>query len=238
MELIDFAQDYSELAPGEQALFQESIRRLLAEGIIWRDENKDQRIYAFLQRHRDLVEAYLAVAGWELHFNELLGVFRSQHRDGAHRRRLNRDITVWLLLLRLMYAEKRERMEVITTPNPVVAMSEIILRYTSYFPGQAVRKKTSLQEALRTLASLKLVRLHRMSSSDPSIELLPTLEEIVPANAIAEIAARLEQFEHRETDGHNGHAPEEPQEEKNEPIVRTEETGRIEETGKTEEEVD
>jgi hypothetical protein len=231
MELIDFAQDYSELAPGEQALFQESIRRLLSDGIIWRDDAKDQRVYSFLQRHRDLVEAYIAVAGWELHFNELLSIFRVQHRDGAHKRRLNRDTTVWLLLLRLLYAEKRERMEVITTPNPVVSMSEIILRYTSYFPGQAVRKKTSLQEALRALASMKLVRLHRMSSSDPSIELLPTLEEVVPANAIAEVAARLEQFARRELDGHNGHETVLKDGEKTEEISQTEEVGTKEEEG-------
>ncbi len=231
MELIDFAQDYTELAPGEQALFQESIRRLLSEGIIWREEAKDQRAYAFLQRHRDLIEAYLAVAGWELHFNELLGIFRAQHRDGAHRRRLNRDTTVWLLLLRLLYAEKRERMEVITTPNPVVAMSEIILRYTSYFPGQAVRKKTSLQEALRALASMKLVRLHRMSSSDPSVELLPTLEEIVPANAIADAAARLEQFARREADGQNGHEPTLTEGEKKQETAKTEDVGTKEEEG-------
>jgi hypothetical protein len=231
MELIDFAQDYTELAPGEQALFQDSIRRLLSDGIIWRDDTKDQRVYSFLQRHRDLVEAYIAVAGWELHFNELLGIFRVQHRDGAHRRRLNRDTTIWLLLLRLLYAEKRERMEVITTPNPVVAMSEIILRYTSYFPGQAVRKKTSLQEALRALANMKLVRLHRMSSSDPSVELLPTLEEVVPANAIAEVAARLEQFARREPDGHNGHEAVLKEGEKTEEMGKTEEVGTQEEEG-------
>jgi hypothetical protein len=231
MELIDFAQDYGDLAPGEQALFQESVRRLLSEGIIWREEAKDQRVYAFLQRHRDLIEGYLAVAGWELHFNELLGIFRIQHRDGAHRRRLNRDTTVWLILLRLLYAEKRERMEVITTPNPVVAMSEIILRYTSYFPGQAVRKKTSLQDALRALASTKLVRLHRMSSSDPSVELLPTLEEILPANAIAEVAARLEQFARREPEGHNGHEPALTEGEKMQEMGKTEEVGTNEEEG-------
>ncbi len=194
MELLDFAQEYSELSSGEQALFAESVRRLLSDGIIWREEEKDRRAYAFLQRHRDLVESYLAVAGWELHYNELLGIFRVQHRDGSHRRRLNRDTTVWLLLLRLVYAEKRERMEVMTTPNPVVNMSDIIQRYTAYFPGQVVRKKSSLLEALRALAGMKLVRVHRLSSADPTVELLPTLEEVIPANAIADVAARLQEF--------------------------------------------
>ncbi len=211
MELVDFAQDYSELTGGEQALFAESARRLLSDGLIWREEEKDRRAYAFLQRHRDLIEAYLAVVGWELHYNELLGIFRVQHRDGAHRRRLNRDTTVWLLLLRLIYAEKRERMEVTATPNPVVALSDIIQRYTAYFPGQVVRKKSSLLEALRALAGMKLVRVHRLSSADPSVELLPTLEEVVPANAIAEVAARLQEFTHPEENEQESQVKEERQ---------------------------
>lgn len=202
MQLTDFAQDYSELQPSEQALFAESVRRLLAEGIIWREEEKDRRVYSYLQRYRDLVEAYLAVAGWELLYNELLGIFRVRHRDGAHRRRLSRDTSIWLLLLRLLYAEKREQMQVMMTPNPVTQVSEIIQRYTTYFPGQVVRKKTSLQDSLRALSAMKLVRLHHMSSADPSVELLPTLEEVVPANAVEEVAARLEEFTRPESDGH------------------------------------
>ncbi len=212
MQLTDFAQDFSELEASEQALFAESVRRLLAEGIIWREEDKDRRVYNYLQRYRDFVEAYLSVAGWELLYNELLGIFRVRHREGAHRRRLSRDTSIWLLL-RLLYAEKREHMQAITTPNPVTQVSEIIQRYTAYFPGQAVRKKTSLRESLRALSVMKLVHLHHMSTADPSVELLPTLEEVVPANAIAEVAARLEEYHRLPSDGHENEPEPEREEE-------------------------
>lgn len=205
MPLVEFATEYAQLSAGEQALFGEAVRRLLAEGLIWRGDAGDTRTYAFLQRRRDLVAEYLQVAGWELRHDERAQVFQSVHRDGAHRRRLSRDTTVWLLLLRLIYAEKRERVELSLTRYPTVTVGEVAQRYAEFFPGQAVRKKTSLDEALRTLQSLKIIRaggggVLRAVNNDQLIELLPTLEVVVPATAIAEIAARLGEYQRERDD--------------------------------------
>lgn len=199
MTLTDFAHEYAQLSAGEQALFAETTRRLLAEGLLWRGHEDDARNYAFLQRRRDLVAEYLQVAGWELRHDERAQVFQVVHHDGAHRRRLNRDTTIWLLLLRLIYAEKRERVELILTRYPTVTVADLAQRYAEFFPGQAVRKKTSLDEALRTLQTLKLVRaggggVLRAANHDQLIELLPTLEVVVPATAIAELTERLGEY--------------------------------------------
>jgi hypothetical protein len=199
MPLAEFANEYAQLSAGEQALFAEATRRLLAEGLIWRGDEGDTRAYSFLLRRRDLVAEYLQVAGWELRHDERAHVFQVAHRDGAHRRRLSRDTTVWLLLLRLIYAEKRERVELSLTRYPTVTVGDVAQRYAEFFSGQAVRKKTSLDDALRTLQTLKLVRaggggVLRASNNDQVIELLPTLEVVVPATAIADLAARLGEY--------------------------------------------
>jgi hypothetical protein len=201
MPLTTFTREYEELSPNEQAQFAEAVRRLLAEGIIWREEEGDRRVYNFLVRRRELVADYLQVAGWELRHDERVAVFHVVHREGAHRRRLSRDTTVWLLLLRLIYAEQRESLKVTLTRHPVATIAEVAARYAEFFPGKAVRKKTSLEEALRTLQHLKLIRpaggagvLHA-SNSEQMIELLPTLEIVVPAGEISAVAARLREYE-------------------------------------------
>lgn len=198
MSLLHFAQAYTELASNEQMQFADAIRRLLADGLIWREEESDRHTYNFLVRRRDLVADYLQIAGWELRHHETIGVFQVVHRDGAHRRHLNRETTIWLLLVRLIDAELREKMTVTPTRYPAVTQSEIVQRYAEFFPGQTIRKKSSLEEALRTLASLKLVRVHRASTSEPTVELLPTLQVVVPANDIAELAERLAQYNREE----------------------------------------
>jgi DNA-binding HxlR family transcriptional regulator len=200
MSLNDFAEAYSELASGEQQQLSDAVRRLLSEGLIWREDEHDRPVYNFLVRRRELVAAYLSVAGWELRYDERIAVFQVVHREGAHRRRLNRDTTIWLLLLRLIYAEKRERVEVSLTRYPTISIEELYQRYTEFLPGQAVKKKTSLDAALRTLQSLKLIRAGgggtlRASEGEKLLELLPTLEVVVPGGAISEIAERLQEYD-------------------------------------------
>jgi hypothetical protein len=76
---------------------------------------------------------------------------------------------------------------------------------TSSASSSAVKRtaaclKTSLDAALRTLQSLKLIRAGgggtlRAGDSDRLIELLPTLEVVVPGSAISEIAERLAEYD-------------------------------------------
>lgn len=200
MNLSDFAEDYSQLSSGEQQQFSDAVRRLLSDGLIWREDEQDRPVYNFLVRRRELVAAYLTVAGWDLRYDERIAVFQVVHRQGAHRRRLNRDTTIWLLLLRLVYAEKRERVEVSLTRHLTISIEDLYQRYTEFLPGQAVKKKTSLEAALRTLQSLKLIRpggggTLRASDGDKLIELLPTLEVVVPGGAMSELAERLQEYD-------------------------------------------
>lgn len=199
MSLETFAAAYNQLTPGEQSQFAEAVRHLLSDGIIWRGEERDRRTYHFLQRYQDLVTDYLRVGGWELRHHERANIFHVVHRDGSHRVRLSRDTTMWVLLVRMIYAERRESIEVSLTRYPTITIAELYRRYTEFFPGQAVRKKTSLEEALRMMQSFKLIRAGeggrlQMGNGEAVIELLPALEIVMPAYSIAQITERLAEY--------------------------------------------
>ena len=205
MSLDRFAQEYSQLASGEQAQFAEALRRLLADGFLWREDERDRRLYLYVARRRELLADYLSVAGWELRYHERQSIFQVVHPEGAHRHRLSRKTTEWLLLLRLLYAEQRERLAATLTRYPVVSVSEVYQRYIEFFPGQRVREKTSLDDALRALQSLRLIRAAndgalRAANGDQLVELLPALEVIVPAQEIAAIAERLHEYQRPSAD--------------------------------------
>ena len=191
----NFVEAYAQLAPNEQTQFADAVRRLMADGLIWREDENDRRIYNWLVRQRDLVSDYLRVAGWELRHDESAAIYQVVHREGAHRRRLNRDTTIWLLILRLLSAEMREKMIVMPTRYPIVSREQVVERYNSFFPGELRRKKSSLDEALRTFATLKLIRKRRGTSGEESIELLPALEVMVPTNNIAQVADKLQTYQ-------------------------------------------
>ena len=200
MSLGAFAQGYDALPAPEQAQLEDAIRRLLADGFVWRDDVASRRAYAMLLRHSELVSAYLRIAGWVLRHDEQISAFHVAHRDGLHRRRLDRNETIWLLLARLMAAEQHESPRVRQTLYPTVTVDELARRYLELFPGQVPRIKTSMEQGLHTLQTLKLIRAAeggaiRMKHVDQVVELLPTLELIVPAGEIAALNERLRAFD-------------------------------------------
>jgi hypothetical protein len=205
MNLTQLGQTYEALPPGEQALFAETVRRLLSDGFLWRDDETDRRAYNFLTRRSELVAAYLEVAGWKLRYDEDTRIYTLAHVEGAHRRRFGRKTTIWLLVLRLIYAEKRERPEATLTRYPTISVGDVIERYAAFFPNQRVREKTSLDEALRALQAARLIRpggggALRASQPEKFIELLPALEVIIPPQEIVTLAARLQEYGHPSAD--------------------------------------
>jgi hypothetical protein len=217
MSLMRVAQEFEQLGPGEQTTFNETVKRLLADGLIWREDEDDRKAYNFLARRGDLVRDYLFVCGWRLEFYEPAKIYHVAHADGAHRRRLNKELTVWLLIARLLYAEKREKPEATLTRSPVVRIGDMADRYASFFPGQHLRKKTSLTEALRTLQSMKLIAAVergglRADDPDKLIELRPALEVVLPAAEVAALGEKLRQYLQPGEDG-DGITPGESEEE-------------------------
>jgi len=193
-----FADEYAALSPNEQAQFAEAVRVLLAEGLIWREDGGKRHVYSFLNRHTELVKGYLSMAGWQLLHHEHSQTFQVIHRDGYHRKRLSLDTTIWLLLLRTLYAEQQESMATRLTRYPAVTIGDIIQRY-SELPHARKRKKSSLEEALRQLQQLTLIRAAnggslRASHPEQVIELLPTLEVVVAAGSVQQVAEQLSEY--------------------------------------------
>lgn len=190
MSVEKIVEHYQELSNSEQDLFRDSLRLLMSEGLIYRGISEHARSYSFLRRRETLVKDYLALAGWELRFAERQETFHLQHLTGAHREKLDLGTTKWLLLLRLLYAEAREGRSLELTRNPSVTSQDLVHRYAEYFPNE--RFKTAMNDALKTLQGWNLVRRH---SLEDVLELLPTLEVIVPASSLEVATNKLRELQ-------------------------------------------
>jgi len=200
MSWTDFGNKLDALNSSEQAAFTDTLRRLLAQSWVWRDDDDDRRAYHFLSRYEDLVRQYLGLAGWELHHAEALRLYHVRSAEAAHRRRLNKGLTLWLLIARLIYQEQREQHRTTLTPWPLIKVSDLYDRYRSYFPGRPVRVKGEFTDALRELRALRLIRTPeggaaRADTPDKLIELLPALEIVVSAGSLAELGALIEKYQ-------------------------------------------
>lgn len=193
-----FAADYQQLATAEQEQFADAIQILLRDGIIWRDHPHDQRVYAFLAKRRGLISSYLRVGGWDLHHHPSLAIFQVVHRDHAHRRILTIEATIWLLLLRLIYTEKRLDRTPLLTTYPTISLFELRQRHHAVLPERPI-STPQFTAAMITLIEIKTVRpadgaLFSPSDDDQLLELLPPLEVIVPDHEIATLAEQLHTY--------------------------------------------
>lgn len=211
MHWTDFGTQLDALNSTEQALFTETVRRLLAQSWVWRDADDDRRSYNFLARHEALCRQYLSLAGWELHHADTLRIFHLRATDHTHRRRLSKGVTLWLLVTRLIYQEQREQNRTSLHALPLIKVSDLYDRYRSYFPGQVVRVKGEFTDALGELRALQLIRVPeggapRADTPDKLLELLPTLEIILNANTLAELTALIQQYQKDAGDAREGEA--------------------------------
>jgi uncharacterized protein DUF4194 len=200
MTWTEFGNRLDGLNSSEQAQFSESLRRLLANGWIWQEDEEDRHFYHFVTRHVELLQQYLQLSGWELLHVESLHLYHLRQTDGLHRRRLSKATTLWLLIVRLIYQEQREQRRTTLTALPLVKVSDLYDRYLSYFPNQRVRVKGEFAEALRELRAYRLVRAPeggalRPDTPDKLIELLPALEIILPAATLSELAALVKEYQ-------------------------------------------
>ncbi len=207
MDPAQFIEAYSALTPGEQGQFEVALSALLGTGILWREDERSRAHYSFVYRHQDLVRAYLAPVGWQFLHHEHSMVFQVVHREGAHRKKFTTDMTLWLLLLRLLYAEQQEAMTPRLTRYPVVSMGEIVRRY-SELPGTPKRRKVSLEEALRHFQRYHLIRAAdgrgiQVANKEQLLELLPPLEVIIPAQQAEAVAERLRAYTERSKDSYD-----------------------------------
>ncbi len=163
-----------------------AIDQLLAEGLLWRGREADQRAYNTLTRWREVAAAQLHAKGWVLIHHEPLQTFQAVHRKGKHKRHLSRNTTLCLLVLRLLRAETPPGL----TQHPVISLSALSARCSD------AGFQPDLGTALPELAALKLIRAAgtgplRPTQPEQLIELLPALNIAVPSSAVEALAQSL-----------------------------------------------
>lgn len=177
-----FEQRFEKLTSKEQDEFVYIANRLLAENYLLRDvySNKEKAMkiqydYRFIERHKELFVDYFRYSGWDLNVDGKYGVAWMINRYDLNRATLNKATTIFLLTLRLIYDEQREKLtmkrEVLTSTYDVVGKLMSI---------GAVKKKPSdkdITDALRMLERYNIVTKLDGKWSDPDTQLIiyPTI---------------------------------------------------------------
>ena len=132
-----FNEDFVKMPPSEQNEFASVVNTLLLRGFVVRDIfdpreklMRTNETYRYIERHFDLIADYLKFSGWNLERDAILGVVALSNFYTENRIRLDRETSLVLFALRLIYEhEKNESNSAnqaiyITTPGLIKTMSD------------------------------------------------------------------------------------------------------------------
>lgn len=179
--------DIARLSDTERERLRVALNLLFTESFLVRGIEHHATSYRFVTSNFDLVEKYLAVAGWGLRRDEMLGVIAFQGPPSA-RLALSKDESLLLLVLRLLFEEKAGELSL--HGERTVRQQDILEKYRML--ADATWKKTRYLAMLRRFQVLRLIRIVG-NESDPeaTIVLHPSIPFALDGMAVDEAAVRL-----------------------------------------------
>ncbi|GHU74595.1 hypothetical protein FACS189450_15240 [Spirochaetia bacterium] len=178
----------TELNNDEFDLFKAALRTLLTKTFIIRGIDREAELYDFTMRNTALFDSWFSCMDAGIIRDESLGVI-SFRGFGDTRLRLTREETCALLVMRLLYEEKR--VELSLSAFPTVTVFDFVQKYNAMVDGEI--KKTRIVELLSRLQVCKLIDIASPDISDMEgmIILYPSLAISVDRDSIDEMLAML-----------------------------------------------
>jgi len=197
-----FEEEFIKIPNADQREFSSVINCLLLKSFIVRDvfdpKEKIMRInsdYRFIERYFPLIEDYLKYSGWHIEKDDLSGVISLTNEYEDNRTRLDRETSLLLFALRLIYEDEKKGGSqtnaaiYITTPGLLKAL----LEHGITIPGKKLTGK-QIARALRFFASHNIIS--KVSGSydegNVSFYILPSIIYALDNNKIVAMSEALD----------------------------------------------
>ncbi len=137
---------YEEMLQKDKSEFSPICNRLLSNCFLCRKDAGTKSEYYFVLRFRDVFEHYLDILGCHLEINEEYGVIQLVNRENTNHLNLKLYESIILLILRVLYDEKKRELSL---TDVVINTGDIQERFLSLKIREKQIDKTVLNNALR-----------------------------------------------------------------------------------------
>lgn len=186
---------YEQLSAREREDFARIANRLLTATFLVKRQESSRKDYYFVERNEALFAGYLRMVSWDLIIDRAYGVVQATNKQGAGRLQLRLMESVLLLLLRLLYEERRKELSL--TDEVVCQVQDIHDKaLTLRIRERGVVEKKHLQGAFALFRRYSLVELIDDDVTDPRcrLKLLPSILFAVRLEGLQELTDRLETY--------------------------------------------
>jgi hypothetical protein len=192
---VNWVQQYEQLNQTEREDFARIVNRLLTGTFLVKNHEGSRRDYYFVERNQEVIAGYLGLIRWELIVDRPYGVVQVINRQGGSRLPLRMMESILLLLLRLLYEEKRRELTI--TDDVVCQVQELHDKaLTLRIREKGVIEKRHLRDAFALFRRYSLVELIDEDITDPRcrFKLFPSILFAIRLDGLQELHQRLEAY--------------------------------------------
>ncbi len=181
------------LSQKDQEQFRRVCGKLLSSCFICKRNENTKSDYYFIMRLREQMEEYLGVLGLSLEISEQYGVIQLVSREGLGHANLKLADSIILLILRILYDEKKRELSL---TDVVVNVGDIQEKYLSMKVRDKQIDKTTMNNALRTLKRYNLVNLldRDMTQEDGRILIYDSILMAVRVEDIQKVSELIDKY--------------------------------------------
>lgn len=199
--MSNFTELYEQLTDKEKQQFSDTVNLMLGKTHLVYEREEDRRHYRFVEKNLELFTAYLEMARWSLHLQKQYGVIQLYNMEERNRYNFNLQETIFLVILRLLYDEKRRDLQL--TRQVLVTAREVQEKYMALQIRRRLPSREDTQRILRLLSSFSLLDLKKGHWRDPDAVYLlyPSLMLVVHPGDLDSLVEWLrEQGEQEDSD--------------------------------------
>ncbi|WP_088076838.1 MULTISPECIES: DUF4194 domain-containing protein [Bacillaceae] len=175
----------------EQKELQDIINKLLSVNFLVKE--LDRTSYYLANRHKHKLEEFFKFLGWDFVIDDRHETIFVASPKGLHRKRLSREESIWLLVLRIIYQEKREGLSL--SEFPITTLYEIKAKYETFRLPSFTKSKVN--EYIRLCVRYQLMQpidsdLH---SDDCRFRLFHSWLHMIDSESIQQLNDKISRYE-------------------------------------------
>ena len=204
-----FSEQFAQLSGSDQTRFAEIVNKILLKGFVVRDifDSREKIIRVnpdlrFIERQLDLINDYLKFSGWVLNKDLILGVFYLVNTFEDNRIRIDRETSLVLFTLRLIYEDEKEEGGSSSTQSIYMTTPSLIKMMVDHgitMPGKRLTGRL-IGKSLRFLNNHNIIS--KVSGSydegNVSFYILPSIKYAIDNEKIVAMSNALDQLNSQE----------------------------------------
>ncbi len=173
--------------------FRRVCNKLMSSCFIVKQNAATKSDYYFIMRHREVFERYLDVLGYVLEINEEYGVVQIVNRENYNHVRLKLNESIILLILRILYDEKKRELSL---TDVLVNIGDIQEKYLSMKIRSKQIDKTTMGNALQLLKRYNIIELldNDLKQEDARIIIYDSILMAVRVDDIKKVNDLMERY--------------------------------------------